>query len=128
MQKHKLLEVYNSDPEVQVWFRKIWSLSLVPHNKIVETYEKIRDDVPVYEEEDEDNGAGEQLNLGFRNYLYYLEKTWIGFNLIRPGVTRLGIRGAPRDTLGAPGTTEMICWSPGRLPATKVNLTTPAQR
>ena len=65
-------------PEVQVWFRKIWSLSLVPHNKIVETYEKIRDDVPVYEEEDEDNGAGEQLNLGFRNYLYYLEKTWIG--------------------------------------------------
>lgn len=97
MQKHKLLEVYNSDPEVQVWFRKIWSLSLVPHNKIVETYEKIRDDVPVYEEEDEDNGAGEQLNLGFRNYLYYLEKTWIGLQSNKTRGDKAGHkRSAPR--------------------------------
>ena len=50
MQKHKLTEVYNSDPEVQVWFRKIWSLSMGPHKDIVSTWEKISEDVPLREE------------------------------------------------------------------------------
>ena len=52
---------------------------MVPHSAIITTYEKIRDSVPLYEEDDEeDAGAGAQLNLNFRNYLHYLEKNWIG--------------------------------------------------
>ena len=78
MQKHKLTEVYNSDPEVQGWFRKIWSLSMVPQKDIVSTWEKISEDVPLWEEEDDDNEAGEQLNMGFINFLYYFERTWVG--------------------------------------------------
>ena len=70
--------MYNSDPEVQVWFRKIWSLSMVPHKDIVSTWEKISDDVPLLEEEEDDNRAGEQLNMGFRNFVHYFDKTWVG--------------------------------------------------
>ena len=76
--KQKLTEVYNSDPEVQVWFRKIWSLSMVPHEEIVATWEKIKEDVPLWVEDDSDDGAGEQLNMGFRNSVYYFDKTWVG--------------------------------------------------
>ena len=65
---------------MQVWFRKLWSLSLVPHSAIISTYLEIRDSVPLYVEDDSDDedGRGEQLNLNFRNYLHYIEKNWIG--------------------------------------------------
>ena len=63
--KHHLLEVYNNDLEVQVWYQKIWSLSMVPHEDIIKTFKKIRDAVPQYEEEDDDNGAGYQLSFRF---------------------------------------------------------------
>ena len=76
--KNHLLEVYNNDVDVQVWYRKIWSLSMVPHEDIIKTFEKIRDSVPLYEEEDDDDGTGAQLNRRFQDYLHYLEKTWIG--------------------------------------------------
>ena len=47
MGKHKLLQVYNSDVETQIFFRKLWSLSLVPHEDIVSTFEKIVAEAPV---------------------------------------------------------------------------------
>ena len=78
MGKHKLLQVYNSDVETQIFFRKLWSLSLIPHEDIVSTFEKIVAEAPVWEEDDEDAGAGEQLNDGMRNFIAYYERTWIG--------------------------------------------------
>ena len=78
MGKHILLQVYHSDVETQIFFRKLWSLSLVPHEDIVSTFMKIVSDAPVWEENDEDAGAGEQLNDGMRNVIAYYERTWIG--------------------------------------------------
>ena len=63
---------------MQVWFRKVWSLSLVPHSAIISTFLEIRDSVPLYVEDGDDDGRGVQLNLNFRNYFHYIEKNWIG--------------------------------------------------
>ena len=70
MAKHGLLQVYNSDVNMQVFERKMWSLSLVPRGDIVKTYLEILKDLPEWEEDDEeDHGSGEMLNNGMRNYL-----------------------------------------------------------
>ena len=55
---------------MQVFGRKLWSLSLVPRGNIIKTYLKIMKDVPEWEEgNEEDHGSGEMLNNGMRNYL-----------------------------------------------------------
>ena len=64
--------------ETQIFFRKLWSLNLVHHKDIVTTFEKIVAEAPFWEEDDEDTGAGEQLNDGMRNFINYYERTWIG--------------------------------------------------
>jgi hypothetical protein len=47
---------------MQVWFRKLWSLSLVPPKDIIEVWELIEMESPEWDEEVEDQGAAEQLN------------------------------------------------------------------
>ena len=56
-------------------------LSLVPRDDIIYTYLKILEDVPQWEEyDDDDHGAGEMLNDGMRNFLAFTERTWVSFN------------------------------------------------
>ena len=56
-------------------------LSLVPRDDIISTYLKILEDVPQWEEDDEeDHGAGEMLNYGLHNYIAFFERTWVSFN------------------------------------------------
>ena len=60
--------------------RKLWSLSLLPKEDIVNTYKKIVEDAPVWkEDEDGDHGAGEMMNDGMRNFLAYFKRTWVSF-------------------------------------------------
>ena len=81
MGKHSLLQTYNNDVDTQVFIRKFWSLSLVPKEDIITTYQKIIEDVSQWEEEDDnDQGAREMLNDGMRNFLAYLERTWVSFS------------------------------------------------
>ena len=63
---------------LRYFFRKLWSLSLVPHEDIVSTLEKIVEEAPTrVEDEEDDAGAGEQLNDGMSNFISYFERNWI---------------------------------------------------
>ena len=62
MAKHGLLQVYNSDVDVQVFHRKLWSLSMVPREDIVQTFLEIQKDIPVWDEDEDEGCAAEALN------------------------------------------------------------------
>ena len=69
------MQTYNTDVDTMVFIRKLWSLSFVPRDDIISTYLKILEDVPQWEEDNEDvHGAGEMLYNGMRNYLAYFKR------------------------------------------------------
>ena len=75
------MQTYNTDVDTMVFIRKLWSLSLVARDDIICTYLNILEDVPQWEEDnEEDHGAGEMLNDGMRKYIAYFERTWVSFN------------------------------------------------
>ena len=74
------LEYLKDEVDTVVFIRKLWSLSLVLRDDIISTYLKILKDMPQWEDDEEDHGAGEMRNNGMRNYVAYFERTWVSFN------------------------------------------------
>ena len=147
MAKHGLLQVYNSDVDVQVFHRKLWSLSMVPREDIVQTFLEIQKDIPVWDEDEDEGCAAEALNNGMRNYLAYFEKNWVSltslsfssfssmsllFRLVlfaqRPEQMLLVPRGRLPGLPLKPGIIIPSSWRQEKLPATSPNHTTLHQR
>lgn len=78
LKKHKLEQLYNCDQDLQVWYRKVWALSMAPVDSITNVWEHLLESIPDYDEEDEDDGYAAQCNKGLREFVNYIEKTWVG--------------------------------------------------
>ena len=78
-----LLKWTNEFEDVQVFVRKLWSLSIVPPNKVISVWEKfIKSSVPyIDEEQTEDSDAEAEAvtyNTALEQFVVYFESTWLG--------------------------------------------------
>ena len=78
-----LLKYTNQFEDVQVFVRKLWSLSIVPPNKVISVWEKfIKDSVPYIDEEQtedsEDEAEAVTYNTALEQFMVYFESTWLG--------------------------------------------------
>ena len=78
LKKFGLGQVYNTDSDLQVFFRKLWALSMVAPEDIVKNWNIIAQSAPEWDEDLEDNGAGEALNHGVLLMKNYFTKTFVG--------------------------------------------------
>ena len=78
IKKFGLGQVYNTDSDLQVFFRKLWALSMVPPEDIVKNWNIIQQSAPEWDEDLEDNGAAEALNHGVLLMKNYFTKTFVG--------------------------------------------------
>ena len=69
---------YNQDENLQTFIRKLWSLSLVPIEDVVNVWEELEKIVPVLTEEDADEDDIQEFNNCTEQFLLYFEQTWIG--------------------------------------------------
>ena len=97
-QKQGLVPHINNVVVVQSFMRRLWALSFIPPEDIVEVYEKdILPAMPVWEAPDEEefDAGGEEsvhnYNRDLDNYLHYFEVTWVGAKC-----RRTGVRGPPK--------------------------------
>ena len=78
-----LLKYTNQFEDVQVFVRKLWSLSIVPPNKVISVWEEfIKDSVPYIDEEQtedsEDKAEAVTYNAALEQFVVYFESTWLG--------------------------------------------------
>ena len=91
MSKVGLLSYYNQDVQIQTAIRKLWALSLVPVEDVVDTWQELQKEVPVMDEDDMDEEVAQHYNKAIEDFLHYFEQTWIG--LIN---RRTEVRGRPK--------------------------------
>ena len=77
-----LMKCYNEDMMMQKFVRYLWTLSLVPPDKVVDAWENfVCLEVPEAEEEgveEEERMAALDLNASMDKFMTYFESTWIG--------------------------------------------------
>ena len=91
IQKSGLMVDYNQDIDFQTFIRKLWSLSLVPIEDVVNVWEQLQTIVPVLTEDEAEEEGIQEFNNCMDKFLLYFEQTWIGSK--NP---RTNLRGKPK--------------------------------
>ena len=96
LQKHKLLEIMNTNLDLQNWHRRLWALSLIPEEDIISVWEEeLVATIPFQEDRGEDEtddsefeNEDESFNHRLSNFFTYFEHTWIGYKHPRTGMRK----------------------------------------
>ena len=103
--------------------RKLWSLSIVPPNKVISVWEKfIKDSVPYIDEEQtedsEDEAEAVTYKAALEQFMVYFESTWLGSKMLE----------IQRDQEGRPGLTWVFGTSMTKLSMKMTDVTTSTNR
>ena len=96
--EHGLITHMNEDSTIQQFNRKLWALSYIPEEDVIDVYTNIiLPTLPVVDNDDSDNDEQEadDYTIAMDAYLNYFESTWIG-----AVNKRTGIRGRPKFNMG----------------------------
>ena len=74
LQTKGLLQLYNTDPEVQTFVRYVWAISLVPPRKVIEVWENFVLENQLEADEDTEEAAV-VFNLAMDSFVKYVEGT-----------------------------------------------------